>query len=236
LKPVSTVKVQPKRIRTPRIVHHQEDRRQWKLLLLLALLLVIAWQAYSWGVRQGGYDGKRSSEEIAALKTSLEQQQLEIRNLEAVAVRYRRQAEIEQQASRELQQQLIDFADEKAALQSEVEMLRSLVSNDTGSLYLKDFTLGQGDQENRYTFGFTIVQVMEKVKTTRGKLVIKVAGKLKGKKKRLDYEALSDGESKALKLEFSNYEDVRGQLVLPQGFEPEKDEQNLFLVRKPARY
>ncbi|WP_456406834.1 DUF6776 family protein [Thiolapillus sp.] len=221
MKPVSTVKVQPKRIKTPRIVHHQEDRRQWQLLLLLALLLVIGWQAYSWGVRQGGYDSKRSSEEITALKTSLAQQQTEIRDLEAEAVRYRRQAEIEQQANRELQQQMVAFEDEKAALESEVEMLRSLVSNDTGSLYIKNFTLRPTDEANLYQFAFTIVQVMEKVKATRGKLVMKLSGKLKGKKKRLDYEAFSNGEDKAMKLEFSNYEDVTGQIVLPEGFEPE---------------
>lgn len=221
MKPVSTAKVKAARIRSPRIVHHQDDRRQWQILLLLILLAVIAWQAYSWGIRQGGYDSERSIGEISALTTALEQQQIEMRDLEAASVRYRRQAEIEQQASREIQQQLIGIEDEKAALQSEVETLRSLVSDDNSSLYIKGFTLSPGDQENHYAYAFTIVQVLEKVKTTRGKLVIKVSGKLKGKKKRLDFEAISDGEEKAMKLEFSNYENVSGQMVLPEDFKAE---------------
>ncbi|WP_456416264.1 DUF6776 family protein [Thiolapillus sp.] len=209
------------RIKSPRIVHQHERPWRWRLLLLLALLGAVGWQAYTWGVRQGGYDRERSTAEIAALKTALEEQQAAIRDLEAASVRYRRQAEIEQQASRELQQQLIAAEDERAALKSEVEMLRSLVSSDTGSLYIRNLVLRPGEQENQYTYRFTIVQVLEKVKTTRGKLVMKVSGKLDGKKKRLDYADFSGGEEKAVKLEFSNYKDVSGEMGFPQGFAPE---------------
>ncbi len=209
------------RIKSPRIVHQHERRWRWQLLLLLLLLAAIGWQAYSWGVRQGGYDQERSTRESSALKTALEEQLAEIRELEAESVRYRRQAEIEQQASRELQQQLIGIEDERAALKSEVEMLRALVSSDTGSLYVRNLILQPGEQANHYIYKFTIVQVLEKVKTTRGKLVMKVSGKLDGKKKRLDQAAFSGDDEKAVKLEFSNYKDVAGDMIFPEGFEPE---------------
>jgi len=208
-------------IKSPRIVHQHERPWRWQLLLFLLLLGAVAWQAYSWGVRQGGYDQERSTREISALKTALEEQQAALRDLEAATVRYRRQAEIEQQASRELQQQLIGAEDERAALKSELEMLRSLVSSDTGSLYIRNLLLQPGEQAHQYTYRFTIVQVLEKVKTTRGKLVMKVSGKLDGKKKRLDYADFSGGEEKAVKLEFSNYKDVAGEMSFPQGFVPE---------------
>jgi len=221
LKPVTTVKVKPKRIKSPRIVHQHDRRGFWQALLLVLLLGAVGWQAYSWGVRQGGYDRDRSTQEIVALKTALEEQQAEMRDLEAASVRHRRQAEIEQQASRELQQQLIAVEDEKAALQSEMEMLRSLVSNDNGSLYIKNLKVQPAAGSNRFKCEFTIVQVMEKVGTTKGKLVMKVSGRLNGKKARLDRTEFSDDDDKAVKLEFSNYQDVRGDMQFPEGFEPQ---------------
>jgi hypothetical protein len=208
------------RIKSPRIVHQQDRRGRWQLLLALLVVAAIAWQAYSWGIRQGGYDGERSTQEITGLKTTLQEQQAELRDISAEAVRYRRQAEIEQQASRELQQQLIAVEEEKASLQSEVEMLRSLVSNDNGTLYIKNFSLKPAGSQGKYTYSFTIVQVMEKVETTRGKLVMKLSGKLKGKAKRLDRAEFSADGEKTIKLEFSNYKDVSGAIALPEGFEP----------------
>ena len=221
MKPVTTTKVRDKRIRSPRIVHHHDRRGYWQVLLLLVLLGAIGWQAYSWGVRQGGYDQEHSTREIASLQTALREQQAEARDLEAASIRYRRQAEIEQQASRELQQQLIAVENEKAALQSEMETLRSLVSNNNGSLYIKNFKLQPAEGENRFKYDFTIVQVMEKVEITKGKLVMKVSGKLNGKKKRLDRTEFSDDDEKAVKLEFSNFQDVHGEMQFPEGFEPE---------------
>ena len=214
-------KIKPTRIKSPRIVHHHDSRRRWQLLLALLLLLVIGWQAYSWGVRQGGYDQQRADREIAALQAQVEEQQAKMRDLEAEAIRFRRQAEIETQAGRELQQQLIRIEDEKAVLQSEVEILRSLVSNDSGSLYIKNFSLQAGEQMGRYKYGFTLVQVMEKIATTKGKLVVKVSGKLKKKKKNLGFADFSGDDKKALKLEFSNYKDISGDMQLPEDFKPE---------------
>jgi cell division protein FtsB len=222
LKPISTGKVKAKRIKSPRIVHHHDSSRRWQLLLLLLLLVAVGWQAYIWGVRQGGYDGEQSVAEIAALKRSLEEQQNEVRDLSAEVVRYKRQAEIEQQASRELQQQLIAVEDAKASLQSEAEMLRSLVSTGNGSLYVKNLELAPDVDQSGYVYKFTIVQVMEKVKTTRGKLVMKVSGKLKGKTKHLNQTEFSDSDEKAVKLEFSNYQDVAGTLKFPEGFVPKE--------------
>ena len=221
MKPVTTTKVKAKRIRSPRIVHQHDRRGYWTALLSLLLLAAIGWQAYSWGVRQGGYDRESSQREITALQTALQEQQAESRDLEAASIRYRRQAEIEQQASRELQQQLIAVENEKASMQSEMEMLRSLVSNNNGSLYVKNLVLRPREGGAGFQYDFTIVQVMEKVEITKGKLVMKVSGKLKGKKKRLDRSEFSDDDEKAVKLEFSNFQDVHGEMQFPEGFEPE---------------
>lgn len=213
-------RVKPKRIKSPRIVHQHDRRGRWQALLLLALVGGVAWQAYEFGVRQGGFDQVRSESELSRLGRELVQAETALKEVRSEAVRYRRQAEIEVEASRKLQEQLVSAQREKADLKSEVEMLRSLISNDNGSLYIRQFSLLPLDEENRYRYSFTIVQVLEKVETTRGKLVMKVSGKLKDKNKRLDRSEFSPDGEKVVKLEFSNYQDVSGEIQLPEGFQP----------------
>ncbi len=191
------------------------------MLLLLVLIGGIAWQIFEFGLRQGGFDRSRSAEEISRLGQELAQAETALKEARSEAVRYRRQAEIEVEANRELQEQLVSMQKEKADLKSEVEMLRSLISNGNGSLYIRNLSLRPLDEAHHYRYSFTLVQVLEKVKTTRGKLVMKLSGKLKGKRKRLDRSEFSEDGEKVVKLTFSNYEDVSGKIQLPEDFQPE---------------
>ena len=220
MRTVTQGRVKPKRIKSPRIVHQHDRRGHWQLLLLLVLIGGIAWQAYEFGVRQGGFDRVRSEGEISRLGRDLARAETALKEARSEAVRYRRQAEIEVEANRDLQERLVSVQREKADLKSEVEMLRSLISNDNGSLYIRNLFLRPLDGPNHYRYSFTIVQVLEKVETTRGKLVMKVSGKLKGKSKRLDRSEFSPDGEKVVKLEFSNYQDVSGEIQLPEGFRP----------------
>jgi hypothetical protein len=201
---------------------HQHDRRsRWLLVLLLVLGAGIAWQVYSFGVSQGGFKKARASQELARLTRDLEKSQAELKEARAEAVRYRRQAEIELNASRELQEELVRTQAARASLKSDVEMLRSLISDNNGSLYIRNFSVQPLPETGGYHYSFTLVQVLEKVDVTKGKLLMKVNGKLEGKRKRLDRSDFSGDGEKVLKLEFSNYQDLSGDMVLPEGFEPE---------------
>ncbi|BAO45573.1 DUF6776 family protein [Thiolapillus brandeum] len=222
MKPVSSTRVKPKRVKSPRIVHQHDRRSHWQIFLLLALLAGIAWQAYSFGVRQGGFNEAQASRELARLTHALDHSEAALKEAHAEAVRYRRQAEIEVDASRALQEQLVGIEKENASLKSDVKMLRSLISDDNGSLYVRNLVLRQLDEAGHYHYAFSLVQVLEKVDVTKGKLLMKISGKLKGKRKRLDRSEFSEDGEKVLKLEFSNYQDVAGEIILPEDFKPEK--------------
>lgn|GEM_PF-854131 len=219
MKPVTSSQVKAKRIKSPRIVHHQDHRLRWRVGLLLVLIAGIAWQIYSFGLTQGGFRKTESEREQARLTRELEKTQSALQEARAEAVRYRRQAEIEVKASRQLQEELVRIQTERASLKSDVEMLRSLISDDNGSLYIRSFRMQPLSEPGRYRYSFTLVQVLEKVDVTKGKLLMKVSGKLKGKRKRLDRSEFADDGEKVLKLEFSNYQDVSGDMRLPDGFE-----------------
>lgn len=214
--------VRPMRVRSPRIIH-ADDRRHHGLWLLAVILVGLAlWQAYQFGRQQGGFDGRALSAERDRLVAELEAQVKRLEELRSEAVRYQRSVQIEQQASRELQRELVKLEDERARLRSEVNMLKGLISSGTGSIYIKDFKLLPGEKPNQYRYRFTLVQVKEDVETTRGKLLMKLVGREGKKKKKLDRSQFAGDGEKALKLEFSHYQDLQGEIELPEGFDPEE--------------
>lgn len=212
--------MRPTRIRSPRIIHHQERRSHWLWGLGVLLLAVVLWQVYQFGRVQGGYDGRQAHAEKQQLLAEMRAQQEKLEQFQGEAARYRRQAQIEQQASRELQKELIRLQDEQARLRSEVKLLKGLISSGAGSLYIKDFRLEPAGEPGRYRYAFTLVQVKENVETTRGKLVMKLSGVVGKKKKRLDRAVFSPDGEKAVKLEFKHYQDVAGEIRLPEKFRP----------------
>ncbi len=217
-------------MRPPRIVH-QDDRRHWGWWLLVLLLLLAAlWQTFEYGKRQGGFDARKVLAERMQVAAEMEAQSRKLKALREESARYRRQAEIERQASRELQQELMNQQERIANLQSEVKMLKGLISSGSGSLYVRDFVLQPSGEPNRFHYRFTLVQVKEKVKLTQGKLVLKLVGRVGKKKRKLDRSEFSPDKEKTVKLEFRNYQDVEGDILLPEGFQP-RELQLEFLPR-----
>lgn len=214
--------MRPARVRSPRIIHHQDSRSYWWWVLGALLLALVLWQVYQLGRVRGGYDGRQASAEKQHLLEELGKQQERLEQFQSEAARYQRQAQIEQQANRELQEELVKLQDEQARLRSEVKMLKGLISSGSGSLYIRDFRLEPGKAPGHYRYAFTLVQVKEGVETTRGKLIMKISGVQGKKKKRLDRNDFSPDGNKAVKLEFKHYEDVSGEIRLPDGFEPKE--------------
>jgi len=222
--------VKPMRVRSPRIVHH-DDRRHWGWWLLALLLLLAAlWQVFEYGKRQGGYDAGKVLAERLRLASEMAEQERRLEEARAEVARYRRQAEIERQASRQLQQEMMKLQEELTALRSEVKMLKGLISSGAGSLYVRDFELEPAGEPARYRYRFTLVQVKENVELTRGKLVMKLAGRSGKKRRKLDRAEFSPDGEKTVKLEFRHYQDVEGEILLPEGFVP-RELQIEFLPR-----
>ncbi len=208
-------------MQTPRIVHRDERRHWGWWLLALALLLAALWQVFEYGKRQGGYDAARVLAERMELAGEMERLERSLEEARAESARYRRQAEIEREASRRLQQEMSALQERITALQAEVRMLKELIASGAGSLYLRDLSVEPAG-DGRYRYRFTLVQVREDVEQTRGKLVMKLIGR-QGKKKRiLDRSDFSPDKEKAVKLEFRHFRDVSGEMVLPEGFEPQR--------------
>ncbi len=210
------------RVRSPRIVQHDDHRRRWWLFAALLLLLAAMWQVFEFGKRRGGYDASKVLAERMQLAQKMAGLEKKLDEARAETARYRRQAQIERQASRQLQEELMRQQERVSSLQAEVQMLKGLVSSGAGTLYVRDLKVEPAGEAARYRYRFTLVQVKEDVELTRGKLLMKLSGTLGKRRQKLDRSQFSPDGEKAVKLEFHNYQDVEGEIRLPEGFVPQE--------------
>ncbi len=216
-----------KRIKTPTIV--QPNGRKLPLMLLTLLLLIVvlvwlSWLVFSYGQVQGGFEREQVAQQSSRYLQQIDEQQQELGELRVQTARHKREAQIEHEAGRRLQQQLIQLHKNTEELKNEVALLRSLMSSNSGSLYIKRFQVYSTETAGKYRYQLIVAQALDNVGTTKGKLIISLVGKQGGKASRLKLEQFSEDAAASIALEFKHYQDVNGVIDLPEGFMPESVE------------
>lgn len=209
-----------KRIKTPSIV--QPNRRKPLLLLLtLVLLLGLGWQIFDHGRIQGGFDSDQVEQEAQQCVQQVNEEQQVAAELRGQVARYKREAQVEHEAGRGLQLELINMRREGDELRNEVALLRSLISTKRGSLYIKRFEVHPTESVGRFRYQLIVAQALDNAGTTKGKLSISMLGKLDGKDKRIGLKQFSEDATASITLKFKHYQEVNGIIILPEGFVPE---------------
>lgn len=214
-------------IKTPTIVQPGSRKLPLMLLLLLMLLLVLGWYIFDLGRVQGGFVRDQAAQETGKLLQQINRQHQDIADLRGQSARYKREAQVEREAGRRLQQALVELRKEGDELTNEVVLLRSLMSKNSGSFYIKRFEVYATEKAARYKYHLIIAQALDNVGITKGKLIISIVGKQDGKSKRLSQKQFSDNSETSVALKFKHYQDVRGFINLQEGFEPESVEMEI---------
>ena len=212
-----------KRIRKPSIIQPSGRKLILLLLFMLLLLLWLGWQVFDFGRVQGGFE----SERVAEQNRKYLQQIGELEQQAAVAreeiARYQREAQVEREAGRGLQLELVQMRREADELKNEVALLRSLISSKRGSLYIKRFEIYPAETTGKYRYQLIVAQALDNAGTTKAKLSLSILGKLDGKKKRVEMKEFSADAVSSLALEFKHYQEVNGYFDIQDqdGFQPE---------------
>ena len=214
-------KVARKRITAPRIVQPGTGRSPLLIGLVALLLLALGWQAFEYGRYQAGYDKAAESHQQEMLMERIRQQEELVSGLRLEVARYRSEAQIEGDAARTVQDDLVAMQAERAELKKEVEFLRGLVAESSGPLYIRDFRLEAGEGERQFRYQLTVAQLLENVKATRGSLKLLVSGKMDDQDKQLKMAEVDQEERSSVALKFRHFQDVAGVMLLPAGFQPE---------------
>ncbi|MCB1772522.1 MAG: hypothetical protein KDI88_02815 [Gammaproteobacteria bacterium] len=217
-------KIKPTIITTPRIVQPRRHGALWLWLLFLVALSLWSWQVFRLGENSGGFDGAKRDSIEASLNQRIEDLEKQKMALTAQAARFERAAQIDREAAEQVKGEVRSLQEERATLKREVAFLKALVSGEASEelkLEAPKLVLVDGRE---YRFEVTLAKRAEGDDTVSGRVVIHVIGKSEGAEKKLDMEALTDGKRTNIGIRFRNFQKLKTDLKLPEGFDPSKIE------------
>ena len=109
------------------------------------------------------------------------------------------------------------------ALSEELEFYRGIVSPKDGKagLRIQRFNIEPGSVSGVFNYQLMLTQVQRNERYVRGVIEIEVEGVEDGRNRVLPLSALAS-EKKELKFKFRYFQEFGGELVIPDGFLPEK--------------
>jgi len=204
-----------------KVKHHNPWKNKLILILAVIALLVAAIGLYDYGSYMAGFDSAEAGKQLEKLVEVNDELDDEILGLREQKAQLERAAQIEQQAYLELNASIKVLQDEILELKEELAFYRGIVSPKKASrgLHLQSFTLaGNGNQSFRYKIVLT--QVLKNDRIAHGRVQLRVDGLMNNDPKTLHLAAMSDKAVKELSYQFKYFQNLEGNLNLPENFRP----------------
>jgi hypothetical protein len=198
-------------------------------LLVRALLVVLAvfagYLVFEYGRISAGYDIIDVATERSAREEHIESLNVRIAELEQEVALLVTHREIDREAYKEVEVSLIDLQSKVQEQREAIAFYRGIVSPADGKsgLRVQDFKLTRGVDEQQFNLRLVLVQTMKHDRKVSGEVALTVEGNEGGEAKSYVFaELLPEGEGKAWPFSFRYFQDFDRQLVLPNGFTPER--------------
>lgn len=192
---------------------------------VILVILVSAYLIFEFGRIQANYnivDAISDRQELASVVDGLENQIVELRQEVALLKTHR---DIEREAYQVVESNLTDMQRKIQEQKDAIAFYRGIVSPQDGGrgLRVQDLKLTRGKEERHFNLRLVLVQVMQHDRSVNGDVDFSLDGTQDGVSTTYKLEQLlpNDGDS-SWSFAFRYYQDFERELILPDGFLPEK--------------
>jgi len=197
-----------------------------QIVLVCAALIGIV-LAYEFGLSRAGFsrvEALKATTELEERNQQLQQQNKEFS--ERVAI-LETAEKVDKEAYSQVEIRLQELQGQILQQQEDIEFYKGIVNeNDGTGLRIQDFQVSAGVGPGRYELRLVLAQAFRSTRQVAGKVEMVVEGMRDGEVARLGLSELADpaaGESPAsLDYAFKYFQDMKAEVVLPAGFEPER--------------
>jgi hypothetical protein len=214
-------KVRPTRIVTPRIVQPGSTARVWFLVLFAVVLAVWTWQVFDFGRQQGERVVQTQARVEQRLHVRIADLEQERDTLRAAAARFERAAQIDRAAAEQVRAEVGALQEERAGLQRELAFLKSLLPGSEGEELVLASPNLTALGERAFRFEVTLTKPSANDVTVSGEAMVKVRGNADGEPRTLGMASLTAGKRTNIGIRFKNFQTLKAELRLPEGFEPQ---------------
>lgn len=214
------------RLQTVVVRRDPRRRRYWQALALMAIVLLVAasfwggrWQALS-QLREARTALLESERRVAELRAERDRFQHRLSNLEVGA-------EVDRQSVEQLRQTIRSQQRALAQLNEEIAFYKGLMAptERERGLGIRAWELYPTAEPGRFEYKLTVQQLAVDHSVLQGHVTVEVAGRRSqgGAEEVLSLHELSKQiEMPEIKLRFKYFQNIEGELQLPDGFEPQR--------------
>ncbi len=200
--------------------------RVWTTRAVIAVLVLIgAYLVYEFGRIQAGYNLVDAAGERQELEQRIGMLEGEILALKEQITLLETHREIDRQAYTEVESSLIDLQAKIQEQKDAIAFYRGIVSPADGNkgLRVQDLKLTRGNAEREYNIRLVLVQAMQHDRKVSGNVKLTIDGDQDGVETTYEYAQLLPEDAKeAWAFSFRYFQDFDRQVVLPDGFTPER--------------
>jgi hypothetical protein len=206
------------------IVRSHHPRLKQALLLSLALVIVASgWLLFEYGRKRAGFDALEARQHFSALEGQIAALKAENSRLGAEITILEQAGEIDRRAHDEVSRSLSELQTELLELRQEVGFYRGIVNaEDEGvsGLKVQALKLRQDSEPGRWHFRLILSQLATTNARIRGHAELAVSGVMNGTPVELTHRQLAGGDATALQFNLRHFQELRGNITLPEGFLP----------------
>ena len=193
--------------------------------LFVLLALVVAYLVFEYGRISAGYDTVDAANQRAELNGRIEQRDERIAELEQEVALLETHREIDREAYKEVEGGLLSLQAKIQEQQDAIAFYRGIVSPADGKpgLRVQDFRLTRGNEERQFSLRLVLVQAMKHDRKVSGDVAVTIEGLAGGEATSYALtDLLPPDAEKAWPFSFRYFQDFDRQIVLPDGFTPER--------------
>jgi len=194
-------------------------------VLLLGLVAVVGYLVFEYGRIKGGYDIVDAAQERLQYEDRIEGLEDVIVELEQQVALLETHREIDREAYKEVETSLTALQAKIQEQRDAIAFYRGIVSPSDGKsgLRVQDLRLTRGKEERQFTLRLVLVQAMQHDRKVSGDVSLSVVGNQDGVETSYDFNQLIPPEADTgWAFSFRYFQDFDRQLVLPDGFTPER--------------
>jgi hypothetical protein len=222
---MKTTKVKGSKHYPMKVVAHRPVR-EWGIRTAVALAFVGVLAA-SYAHRQ--WHNKSMIEEMAHTKVSLVHTQATETQLRQQLANVSVGAEVDRRSSQDVQQEISALKEQVQLQQQQLKFYRSLMNPAEGKqgLAIGELEYTSGSKPSHYHYSLKVLQLanLEQITDFEGDWRFKLVGKQQGQWRGLELKDIAPKyAADTSKLKFKYFQTLSGDIVLPEGFEPEYTE------------
>lgn len=210
-----------------KVVPSRPGRSFLRVLLVLVLLVGGTGGGYLYGYWTGMGGKSFALGQRVQLSSQLQDSSTEAELLRQQVANLTLSSEVDRQANDNVRNEVIDLREQIASLEADITFYRGLMApgDQATGLKLGEVQLLARKEPGHFSYKFVVQQLATQHSVISGTVNITLVGRRAGQTERLAlYEVADDIDDEDIKLRFKYFQNIEGELSLPDDFTPEKIE------------